>query len=144
MARPRKDSNLLEMSGTLRDHPGRYADVPPAPKTKGPLGDPPEEFKASSDRLRLEALWNKIREEAPIGLLTVSDREYVADVCRVGVESKRTGTRNQLRALEIYGRMLKGLGMTPEGRAIRGIGGKAATKTANPLDSFRRQRRRAI
>jgi hypothetical protein len=40
--------------------------------------------------------------------------------------------------------MLKGLGMTPEGRAIRGIGGKAPTKTANPLENFRQQRRRSI
>lgn len=144
MGRPRKSAKLLEMSNTLRDHPSRYADLPPEPETKGPIGEPPEEFARSGDRLKLEALWNKIVDEAPIGLLTVSDREYLADVCRVGIEAKRTGTRGYLRALEVYGKMLKGLGMTPEGRAIRGIGGKAPTKTANPLESFTQSRRRAI
>jgi hypothetical protein len=145
MGRPPKPRNVLEMTGTLRNNPGRYVDIPPEPQTAGPIGDPPEEFRASSEGLKLIALWDKIVAEAPIGLLTVSDREYLADVCRVGVEAKRTGSKGYLRALEVYGKMLKGIGMTPEGRAIRGIGGKVATKEqANPLIDFRKRRRRAI
>jgi hypothetical protein len=144
MGRPRKSAKVLEMTGTARNHPGRYAEIPPEPETAGPIGDPPEEFKTGSDALKLTALWGKLVAEAPIGLLTVSDREYLADVCRVGVEAKRTGSKGYLRALEVYGKMLKGIGMTPEGRAIRGIGGKAPTQTANPLEVFKRKRRRAI
>lgn len=144
MGRPRKSAAILEMTGATRKHPSRYADRDQEPETKGPIGEPPEEFvKDSANGVKLVALWCKLVDESPIGLLTVSDREYLADVCRVGVEAKRTGTKGYLRALEIYGKMLKGLGMTPEGRAIRGIGGKAPTKSANPLDDFKHRRRRA-
>jgi hypothetical protein len=78
--RPRKSAAILEMSGTIRNHPGRYEDVPPEPETKGPIGDPPADFLRpnSGDAAKMAALWNKIVDEAPIGLLTVSDREYVA------------------------------------------------------------------
>jgi hypothetical protein len=145
VGRPRKNAAILEMNGTLRNHPARYDERGPEPETKGPIGDPPADFlrPGSGDALKLAALWNKIVDEAPIGLLTVSDREYLEAVCRIGVESKRAG-RGAARALEQYGKMLKGLGMTPEGRAIRGIGGKAPTQASNPLEAFRQGRRRAI
>jgi hypothetical protein len=143
--RPRKNLAVLEMSGAIRQHAGRYEDREPEPETKGPIGDPPTDFlrPGSGDAAKLAELWNKIVDEAPIGLLTVSDREYLETICRVGVDAKRPG-KGQARSLDLYGKMLKGLGMTPEGRAIRGIGGKAPTKTANPLQSFREKRRRAI
>lgn len=138
MGRPRKSKAVLEMTDAMRKNPGRYADREEEPETKGPIGEAPDEFKKSySDGPKLIALWSKLVAEAPIGLLTFSDREYLAKVCRVGIEAERTGSKGYLRALEVYGRMLKGLGMTPEGRAIRGIGGKAAPKkTSHPLDDF--------
>lgn len=143
--RPRTSRAVLEMTGATRKNPGRYIDRGEEPATKGPIGDPPEEFtRSSSSGPQLIALWNKLVAEAPIGLLTFSDREYLAKVCRVGVEAERTGSKGYLRALEVYGRMLKGLGMTPEGRAIRGIGAKATPKTtSNPLDDFTRAKNRA-
>jgi hypothetical protein len=144
LGRPRKNRNLLEMSGTIRDHPGRYAEESPEPATAGPIGELPEEFKTGSDALKLTEIWNRIVSTAPIGLLTVSDREFVITLCSVGVDAKRVGTKGQARAREAYAKMLKSIGMTPEGRAIRGIGGKAPTKTANPLETFTRKRRRAI
>lgn len=142
--RPPKSGALLDISGAKRKNPGRYKDLADEPKTAGPIGDPPEEFSRGGDSIKLTALWIKLVAEAPIGLLTVSDREYLAKVCRVGVEAERAGTKGYLRALEIYGRMLKGLGMTPEGRAIRGLGGKASKKAeVNPLDEFTRAKNRA-
>jgi hypothetical protein len=145
MGRPRKPLAVLEMSGAIRQHAGRFEDREPEPETKGPIGNPPADFlrPGSGEAASHAELWNKIVGEAPIGLLTVSDREYVETLCRIGVVAKRPG-KGQARALEQYGKMLKGLGMTPEGRAIRGIGGKAPSKTANPLESFRQTRRRAI
>lgn len=145
MGRPRKSQVVLEMTGAVQKNRGRYADRGDEPETKGPIGDPPEEFtRSSSSGPQLIALWHKLVAEAPIGLLTFSDREYLAKVCRVGVEAERTGSKGYLRALEVYGRMLKGLGMTPEGRAIRGIGAKATPKkTGNPLDEFTKARHRA-
>lgn len=142
--RPLKSRALFEVSGGAKKNPGRLRDRGEEPETAGPIGDPPEEFLLGSDGIKLTALWVKLVAEAPIGLLTVSDREYLAKVCRVGVEAQRAGTKGYLRALEIYGRMLKGLGMTPEGRAIRGIGGKAPTKKdVNPLEAFRKARSKA-
>jgi hypothetical protein len=143
LGRPRKNRNLLEMSGTIRDHPGRYEGEAPPPETSGPIGDPPESFKLRGDAAKLEALWRKLVAESPIGILTVSDREYLETVCILGIEAKRIW-RGQVRAAVDYAKALKGLGMTPEGRAIRGIGGKAPTQTANPLETFQRKRRRAI
>lgn len=140
--RPPKPLLLLEQSGQTKKNPGRYADRGPEPETSGPIGDPPVEFDRAANALELKALWHKLVDEAPIGLLTASDREYLAKVCRVGVEAQRPG-KNYLRALEIYGRMLKGLGMTPEGRAIRGMGGKAAAagqEKKNPLEAFNQRR----
>lgn len=143
--RPRKNLAVLEMSGAIRKNAGRFEDREPEPETKGPIGDPPAGFlrPGSSVAAAQAALWRKLVDEAPIGLLTVSDREYLETICRIGVDAKREW-KGQARALEQYGKMLKGLGMTPEGRAIRGIGGKAPSKTANPLESFRQTRRRAI
>lgn len=140
--RPPKPLLLLELSGQTAKNPGRYANRGPEPETSGPIGDPPIEFDRDSSSIALKALWLKLVDEAPIGLLTASDREYLAKVCRVGVEAQRPG-KNYLRALEIYGRMLKGLGMTPEGRAIRGMGGKAASgpqEKKSPLEAFNRRR----
>ena len=143
--RPRKNRAVLEMSGSIRNHPGRFEDRGPEPETKGPIGEPPADFLrvGSGEAAKLAERWRKLVEEAPIGLLTVSDREYLAAVCRVGIESDRPG-KGQMRALDLYSKMLRGLGMTPEGRAIRGLGGKAPTKSANPLQAFRTARQRAI
>lgn len=141
--RPRKNLAVLEMTGAVRNHPSRFVDRV-EPETKGPIGDPPEEFvRASSDSIKLCALWRKLVAEAPIGLLTVSDREYLAKTCRLGIEAERIGTRNYLRALQLYTAALKGLGMTPEGRAIRGIGGKvsAAKEQVNPLEAFKAKKK---
>lgn len=144
MARPRKSLVLLEMSGATRVNPGRFRDRVEL-DTKGPIGSAPDEFRrASSDALKLVALWDKLVAEAPVGLLTASDREYLAKVCRLGVEAERVGTRNYLRALQLYTAALKGLGMTPDGRAVRGIGGKASTQDKpNPLASFVRKKKQA-
>ncbi len=140
MGRPAKSMVLHEISGARKKNPARFAHLAPEPETSGPIGDPPVEFDACADSIKLKELWRKIVSEAPVGLLTASDREYLAKVCRIGVEAQRSGTKNYLRALEIYGRMLKGLGMTPEGRAIRGLGGKASTKKEeNPVEAFKRR-----
>jgi hypothetical protein len=140
--RPRLPNSIHEITGAKAKNPGRFVDRE-EPETKGPIGDPPPEFLSPhGDGPKLLARWNKLIEEAPIGILTASDSEYLAAVCRMGIEASRTGSKGFRQALKEYGLMLKGLGMTPEGRAIRGIGGKAPTKVANPLDEFTRSRRR--
>jgi hypothetical protein len=143
--RPRTSDAIHAISGAKAKNPARFVDRAPEPETKGPIGDPPASFLfPHGDGPRLLALWKKLVSEAPVGVLTVSDEEYLESVCRMGIEAKRTGAKGYRQALKEYGLMLKGLGMTPDGRAIRGIGAKVATsKTANPLDDFARPRKRA-
>lgn len=140
--RPPKPLAIHQVTGAVSKNRGRFADRE-EPETKGPIGDPPPEFLSPhGDGPRLLARWNKLVAEAPVGLLTCSDSEYLAAVCRMGVEASRTGAKGYRQALKEYGQMLKGLGMTPEGRAIRGMGGKAQSKAANPLDDFTKARQR--
>jgi hypothetical protein len=136
--RPPKPLVLLEMSGSTKRNPGRYKDrMENQLETKGPIGGPPESFVNSSQRIRLTALWEKITSEAPVGLLTASDREFVEQLCRFGVDAKGC-TKTSIRSGQLYVAGLKSLGMTPEGRARSGIGGKASSdaKAPNKLDSF--------
>ncbi|GGA80788.1 hypothetical protein GCM10011507_35000 [Edaphobacter acidisoli] len=141
--RPRKANAIHEITGAKAKNPQRFHDRE-EPETAGPIGDPPADFLSEhGSGPKLLALWNKLVAEAPIGLLTASDSEYLAAVCRMGLEASRVGSKGYRQALKEYGLMLKGLGMTPEGRAIRGIGGKAPKKTVNPLDEFTRARQRA-
>lgn len=35
MGRPRKNRAVIEMNGSIRNHPGRYEDREPEPETKG-------------------------------------------------------------------------------------------------------------
>lgn len=144
--RPPKPMVIHEISGAMAKNPGRFRDRGEEPETKGPIGDPPAEFLSPyGDGPKLLAKWNKLLDEAPMGLLTASDAEYLAAVCRMGVEAGRTGSKGFRQALKEYGAMLKGLGMTPEGRAIRGLGGKAkkAETPTNPLDRFTQAKKRA-
>ena len=142
MGRPPKPLAIHEVTGAVRKNPARFVDRE-EPETTGPIGDPPAAFLSlAGDGPKLLALWNKLVNDAPIGVLTASDSEYLATVCRMGVEAQRTAMKGYRNSLKEYGLMLKGLGMTPEGRAIRGIGGKAAKKTAvDPLRDFVARRR---
>ena len=144
MGRPRTSLAVLETRGSVAKNKGRFVDRGEEPETKGPVGDPPPDFLSLyGDGPKLLAKWRKLIEEAPIGVLTASDSEYLAAVCRMGVEASRIGSKGFRQALKEYGAMLKGLGMTPEGRAIRGIGAKASKKVENPLDEFTKARNRA-
>lgn len=136
--RPPKPLVLLEMSGSIKRNPGRYKGrVENQIETKGSIGGPPESFVNCAWSIRLTALWEKITSEAPVGLLTASDREFVEQLCRFGVDAKAS-TKTSIRSGQLYVAGLKSLGMTPEGRARSGIGGKVNpdAKAPNKLDSF--------
>ncbi len=142
--RPPKPLVLLEMSGSTKRNPGRYKSrVDAQIETRGPIGGPPESFVLSSERIRLTALWEKITSEAPMGLLTASDREFVEQLCRFGVDAKAC-RKSSIRSGQLYVAGLKSLGMTPDGRAARGIGGKVNTddKQPNKLEAFNAKKKR--
>jgi len=162
MGRPRKSNAIHALTGAIEKNPARF-EGREEPETTGPIGDPPPEFMPSEqpgrkdeagnwiehpsvwdpkDRKFLRALWLKLVDQAPIGVLTASDREYLKSVCNMGLLAEDRYAKGYRQALKEYSLMLKGLGMTPDGRAIRGLGGKAATRKAtNPLSDFVARRR---
>jgi hypothetical protein len=163
MGRPRKASAIHEITGAKAKNPARFLDRE-EPETTGPIGDPPPEFMPTvqpgrkdeagnwiehpgvydpKDRRFLRELWTTIANEAPIGVLTASDRQYLKAICKMGLLAEDTHAKGYRQALKEFGLMMKGIGMTPDGRAIRGLGGKAAAtkKAANPLGDFVARRR---
>lgn len=146
MGRPRKPTAVLEMSGALAKNPARHADRAAEVETSGPIGEPPEDFlRPHGDGPKLLALWSELIAQAPIGVLTFSDRQFLKKACIAGVEADRP-SKAQLRWTNIYLAALKGMGMTPEGRAIRGLGAKAPKSERvkmSPLAEFQRAKSKA-
>lgn len=75
MARPRKPTVLLELTGSFAKDPQRKRDHEPKPQ--GPIGDPPVDF---DDVLIM--LWRDLLRMVPAGVLTISDRWLVELACR--------------------------------------------------------------
>lgn len=140
--RPPKPLAFHEMTGGTKKNPQRFLDRK-EPDTPGPIGDPPADFLGTAGNApKLLGHWKKLIAEAPIGLLTISDSEYLATVCRVWLLTTYEW-KGRRQALKDYAAMLKGLGMTPEGRAIRGMGGKATREgdeQSNKLRAFQAAR----
>lgn len=144
--RPRKPNAIHEISGAKAKNPARFRERVEEPETKGPIGDPPATFLSPyGDGPKLLAKWHKLIDEAPIGVLTASDSEYLALLCRMAIESERTGSKGYRQAMKDYLIALKDMGGTPGGRAARGLGGKVnkAATPDNPLDRFSQAKRLA-
>lgn len=73
MARPRKPTNVLHLSGAFKHNPDRLAARANEPKPSGPVGDPPDNMDVETARC-----WREIVAEAPPGVLTNADRGILA------------------------------------------------------------------
>jgi hypothetical protein len=108
MARPRKPTPLLELTGAFQKDPQRAR--PHEPKPAGPLGDPPVDF----DEV-LTALWGELVRMVPANVLTVSDRWLVELACRTMRDVKQgkalASEKNLLLAC------LSRMGLTPADRS---------------------------
>ena len=123
MARPRKPTNVLELSGAFKQNPQRArkdAD------TVGPLTSAPAHLNGAV----LHA-WNELAKYAPVDVLTDSDRislELAAHLLAQFRENPVEFPGNKLVRLEA---LLGKFGMTPADRAK--VGGKKEAPKGNPF-----------
>lgn len=108
MARPRKPTAVLELTGAFKKDPQRKRDAEPKPS--GPLGEEPLHFDED-----LKAIWRELAAMVPARVLTISDRWLVELACRT-MQQVRKGTalaaeRNLLLSC------LSRMGLTPADRA---------------------------
>jgi hypothetical protein len=108
MPRPRKPTEVLEISGAFADKPARRR--PAAPRSPEPIGDPPAGMDPAA-----AGCWREIIAEAPPGVLTGADR-LVVEIAAVMTAKVRRGEATAGEA----GLMLRALtecGMTPASRS---------------------------
>lgn len=110
MARPRKPTRILELTGAFRKNPQRRKQREAEPQPPAGLGAAPADL---SDAER--TCWERIAAEAPEGVLTSADRSYVRSAAiLMALEDAReinTKDRGQLHKL------LADFGMSPRGRS---------------------------
>jgi hypothetical protein len=76
MARPRKSTALLELSGAFRKNPARRRARASEPAWNGPLGDPPAHFDGEQCKI-----WQELAQRSPAGVLARSDRAFFEILC---------------------------------------------------------------
>lgn len=109
MARPRKPTEILEITGGFDRHPERRRSA--GPKSGLEIGDPPEDFEPDE-----AACWREFLAGYPPGVLTSADRWTLEHACRLHAKSRRfrglaAAELGQLRTL------LTELGATPASRS---------------------------
>jgi hypothetical protein len=125
MARPRKPSSMLERSGAFdKDPQRRRVD----PSTPGAIGDPPATLAD-----RYHALWYQLIHEAPIGVLTGSDRallEIGVKLLHADQHAREWCPRRHAALMQFFTKV----GMTPADRTRLAI--PAKDRPENPFDEF--------
>ena len=126
MARPRKPTEILELSGGFDRHPERRRSI--GPKSAQAIGDPPDDFEPDE-----AACWHEFLANHPPGVLTGADRWTLEHACRLHAKSRRlrglaAAELGQLRTL------LTELGATPASRSKISAPPSDATEAVNPWD----------
>ena len=110
MARPRKPTAVLELTGAFKKDPQRKRARRGEPMPTGEIGAPPTHFDA-----RLKATWYEILSMAPAGVLTGADRILVELTCSL-LNGLRTSTCERGDKALLKG-CLASLGMSPAERS---------------------------
>jgi hypothetical protein len=116
MGRPRKPTNVLELTGAFRKNPSRAAAREHEPRPADPLVKPPASFNPeTSTGSRMLAIWHELVSQAPDGVLTTADAFHVELTCRlmfqVRIGSGKAGDYAQLNSL------LGKMGLNPADRS---------------------------
>src|SRR5579862_3948556 len=80
MARPRKPTAILELSGAFKEHPDRRR--PTEPVDSRELGEPPARLPAAAQKY-----WQELAGMCVHGVLKYSDRWCVEIACRLMLKS---------------------------------------------------------
>jgi len=126
MARPRKPTKILQLSGAGKRNPGRLAARGEEPEPDPGLGDPPEFFD-EADRAR----WAELQVIVPAGVLTRMDRPAAELLCRLWSKSRRNELKPAQETLlaSLFGKF----GLTPSERSKVSGGPKDRKPTGNPF-----------
>lgn len=106
----RKPTRELEATGTLRDHPGRYAARANEPREIDKLGDCPSYMS-----VKLKRIWREIVGNVPEGWLKRSDRPTL-ELCVRLMEQLRAGTISN-QGMSVLNTTLAKLGFNPSDRS---------------------------
>jgi hypothetical protein len=110
MAPPRKSKKVLEITGSIRRNPGRYAGRGEAPGSAelGPLGNPPTHLD-----IDVQACWIELAEldAKNCKVLTRSDRLSVEIAAQLMTEFRRDPAAFPAARMSILQRLLKSFGM---------------------------------
>jgi hypothetical protein len=140
MGRRRMTEAEHRLKGTFEKNPDREAHYKAIPKPKGPVGDPPKSFDAA-----MVEIWNEITDQAPPGVLTLSDRLHVEMTCRLTQRIRTNqGTSGDYARLEVA---LGKMGMNPSDRCRINLGNSPAAavskngeaETGNTFESIRNE-----
>lgn len=123
MARPRKPSNLLALSGGYDNNPGRLnAMRGDEPIEQRALGDPPEHLAPPQ-----RAAWAELERIAPPGVLTHADRAIVELAAVLLARFRRAGELLPMPEITRLQSLLAELGLTPAARSkVRVVASKPA------------------
>jgi hypothetical protein len=131
MARPRKPTRHLELTGAFRKDPKRKR---VDPETRPDIGDPPPALA-----VHLHAIWYELADAAPLGVLTHSDRPMLEAFTRWQHKS-RTATGWTAADAAALGWFFVRCGMSPSDRSRVHA---PERKVKNPFDQFAAKARAA-
>lgn len=110
MPRPRKPTQVLELSGAYKKNPKRKAARANEPVVDTPLGQPPAYFTEEQ-----RATWQEIVSRAPDGLLTTMDF-FVVEMAAVELTNYRKDLSNASQA-RLLANLWSKLGYNPADRS---------------------------
>ncbi|GAC1030486.1 hypothetical protein thsps21_13130 [Pseudomonas sp. No.21] len=126
MARPRKPTNVLEMTGAFKKDPNRERIDPP---TAGALSAPPDHLNGGA----LHA-WNEIAGCAPLDVLTESDRLALEIAAQLLFQFRDNPVEFPATKLVRLEALLGKFGMTPADRAK--VAGGSKKPKGNEFEEF--------
>lgn len=118
MARPRKPSAILELTGAFKKNPQRKRARASEPVPTGGVGLPPAHFDAN-----LSAIWYEVISMIPAGVPTASDRIIVELTCSLILGLRHHTSERGDKAL--LKSCLASMGMSPAERSKISIPKKA-------------------
>ena len=121
--RPRKPTNVLQLSGAFRKDPQRLAARANEPQPDGPIGEAPAYMNEDEARV-----WGEIIAECPTGVLTNADRGILAVTVSMRLHAEQgepfvvDGVPTSVRIFDtkkiaLLMRCYTELGMTPASRS---------------------------
>ena len=116
MARPRKPTKILQLSGSFQGRPDRKKQREGEPQPAANAGRPPRHLTTDQKKI-----WTEITKKTPEGVITAMDRISLEIVCCLldRFRQANSGKAERLQGAELSALMrgLSSLGMTPADRS---------------------------